>query len=85
LVFRSYQRSALALKVGGTTVPFKVPPTTGPLVLETSSNLQDWTIVQTYQVPNPGLPSTPFTPEENGGVARFYRLRNPDAPTNFTN
>ena len=85
LVFRSYLRSKLALKVGETTIPFKVPPTTGPLVLESSSNLQDWTIVQTYQVPDPGLPSTPFTPEESGGVARFYRLRNPDAPTNFTN
>jgi hypothetical protein len=85
LVFRSYLRSKLALKVGETTIPFKVPPTTGPLVLESSSNLQDWTIVQAYQVPNPGLPSTPFTPEESGGVARFYRLRNPDAPTNFTN
>lgn len=83
LVFRSYPRSSLALKAGGTTVPFKVPPTTGPLVLERSSNLQDWEIVQTYQVPNPGLPSEPFTPGDTSGGARFYRLRNPDAPTDF--
>jgi hypothetical protein len=85
LVFRSYQRSTLALKVGATTVPFKVPPTTGPLVLESSANLRDWEVVQTYQVPTPGLPSEPFTPGDGGGTARFYRLRNPDAPTNFPN
>lgn len=85
MVFRPYQRSALSLKVGATTVPFKVPPTTGPLVLERSSDLQDWEVVQTYQVPVPGLPSEPFTPSDIGGGARFYRLRNPDAPTRFPN
>ncbi len=85
LVFRSYQRSKLALKVGATTVPFQVPPTTGSLVLERSSDLQDWETVQTYQVPDPGLPSEPFTPSDIGGGARFYRLRNPDAPLNFPN
>jgi hypothetical protein len=85
LVFRSYQRSALSLKVGGTTVPFKVPPTTGPLVLESSSNLRDWEIVETYQIPTPGLPSQPFTPTGDGAAVRFYRLRNPEAPLNFPN
>jgi hypothetical protein len=85
LGFRPYQRSALALKVRGVTIPFKVPPTTGPLVLESSFNLRDWTIEQTYQVPNPGLPSEPVTPSGDGAALRFYRLRNPDAPLNFPN
>lgn len=83
--FLSYQRSALYLEVAATTVAFKVPPTTGPLVLESSSNLQDWETVQAYHVPVPGLPSEPFTPAALDGVARFYRLRNPDAPTGFPN
>lgn len=70
---------SLKLLVGGRPQSLLLPSTTGPLVLEESTDLQTWQQVESYSMPS-GMPAEPKLLTVDGAAPRFFRVRNPDMP-----
>lgn len=70
---------SLELLVDGRPQRLLLPSTTGPVVLEESTDLQTWELLESYSMPS-GMPSSPKVLSAAGTTPRFFRVRNPEMP-----
>ena len=77
---RSFIGHPLAVSVGNRTLALTFPATTGPLELQSSADLQNWTLESKYSIPDHAPGDFPVHLDPAPGESRFYRLINPEHP-----
>jgi hypothetical protein len=66
----------LDIRLGTGTQRLSIGSTGSKVVLESSSNLVDWNVEETYTLPLPGFPTSPVAVPGGDSMNRYFRLRN---------
>ena len=66
----------LDIQLGSGTQRLSIGSTGSKVVLESSTNLVDWNVVETYTFPLPGFPTSSVGVPGGDSMSRYFRLRN---------